>query len=87
MTPTRRNQILRNHRKQQLQPRSPMRMVDSHRWTEPDRLCRSTTSTWDPAERGLEGPLRDVQLEAPRTRFTFWFAYVGAFPQAEVCPP
>ena len=41
-----------------------------------------TGSNWDLAGRAVAGPLEGASLEAPPTRTTFWFAYIGAFPGA-----
>jgi len=43
-----------------------------------------TGSIWDFAGRAIEGPLRGIQLEAVPTRATFWYAFVAAFPEAEL---
>ena len=46
-----------------------------------------TGSRWDLAGRALGGPLAGARLEAPATRTTFWFAYIGAFPDSELYTP
>ena len=41
-----------------------------------------TGSTWDLGGRAVAGPLEGARLESPPSLFTFWFAYVAAFPDA-----
>ena len=48
---------------------------------------RETESVWTRDGLAEEGPLQGTRLEAVPTRTTFWFAYVGAFPAAEVYTP
>jgi hypothetical protein len=43
-----------------------------------------TGSTWNLGGLAVAGDLDGTQLTPIPTRTTFWFAYVGAFPQAEV---
>ncbi len=47
-------------------------------------LDRETGSVWSFAGEAIEGPLAGERLEAPPSRTTFWFAYLGAFPEAEL---
>ena len=50
-------------------------------------LDAGTQSIWDLAGRAVAGPLQGAQLDALPSRTTFWFAYAGAFPHAEVYEP
>jgi hypothetical protein len=43
-----------------------------------------TGSIWDFAGRAIEGPLTGTQLERAPSRVTFWYAFVAAFPEAEL---
>ena len=43
-----------------------------------------TGTTWSREGLGLEGSLAGARLEPLPARSTFWFAYVGAFPSAEI---
>ena len=43
-----------------------------------------TGSIWDLAGRAIEGPLAGSQLEPIPSRSTFWYAFVAAFPDAEL---
>ena len=45
---------------------------------------RETGSVWSFAGEAIEGPLTGERLDAPPSRTTFWFAYLGAFPEAEL---
>lgn len=46
-----------------------------------------TGSEWDAGGRALSGPLAGARLEPVPTRATFWFAMVGAFPDARLYEP
>ena len=46
-----------------------------------------TGSTWSVDGLASEGPLAGTQLEAVSSRFSFWFAFVAAFPDATVARP
>jgi hypothetical protein len=46
-----------------------------------------TGSVWDLGGLAVSGPLAGTRLAAPPSRYSFWFAYVGAFPDAEVFVP
>jgi len=46
-----------------------------------------TASTWDAAGVAISGDLFGSRLEALPSRTTFWFAMVGAFPDAELWLP
>ncbi len=46
-----------------------------------------TDSRWGLDGRASEGELAGTQLALPATRSTFWFAYIGAFPDAELFVP
>ena len=46
-----------------------------------------TESEWSLAGEAVAGPLTGQRLEALPVRSTFWFAYVAAFPEAEVYEP
>ena len=46
-----------------------------------------TGSRWGLDGRASEGQLAGAQLALPATRSTFWFAYTGAFPDAELFVP
>ena len=41
----------------------------------------------EPGRPGVAGPLKGSRLERLPSRYTFWFAYVAAFPEAEVYEP
>lgn len=43
-----------------------------------------TESIWDLGGRAIEGPLTGLQLERVPSRATFWYAFVAAFPDAEL---
>ena len=43
-----------------------------------------TGSTWDLGGRALSGPLKGSTLARAPVRSTFWYAYVAAFPEAEL---
>jgi uncharacterized protein DUF3179 len=45
---------------------------------------KQTNSTWDAFGRAISGPLEGSSLDALPSRSTFWFAYIAAFPNAEV---
>jgi hypothetical protein len=45
---------------------------------------RESGSTWDLSGRAIAGPLEGTQLTPLATRITFWYAYVAAFPSAEL---
>ena len=49
-----------------------------------DFVDDQTGSTWNVFGRALSGPLAGTTLIPLPSRSTFWFAYVGAFPDAEV---
>ncbi len=46
-----------------------------------------TGSRWDLSGRATDGPLAGERLEPLPSRYTFWFAYVAAFPEATVYEP
>ena len=46
-----------------------------------------TGSRWGLDGRAFEGELTGTRLELPPTRSTFWFSYIGAFPEAELFVP
>ena len=46
-----------------------------------------TGSTWTLTGHGLDGPLADTPLELIGARFSYWFAFVAAFPNASVYQP
>lgn len=48
---------------------------------------RETESEWSLGGEALSGPLAGERLEPLPVRTTFWFAYVAAFPEAEVYEP
>ncbi len=48
---------------------------------------RETGSEWNLDGRAVAGPLKGSRLERLPSRYTFWFAYVAAFPEAEVYEP
>ena len=43
-----------------------------------------TDSTWDLGGRAVSGSLVGTRLEAAPVRTTFWYAYIAAFPEAEL---
>ena len=43
-----------------------------------------TSSTWDLGGRAIDGALAGAVLEGVPTRTTFWYAFVAAFPEAEL---
>lgn len=43
-----------------------------------------TESIWDLSGRAIEGPLTGTQLERVPSRATFWYAFVAAFPEADL---
>lgn len=50
-------------------------------------LDEETGSRWDLSGRAADGPLKGERLEPLPARYTFWFAYVAAFPETEVYAP
>ena len=46
-----------------------------------------TGSTWSAAGEAIEGPLKGRQLELLAARFSYWFAFVAAFPEATAYQP
>jgi hypothetical protein len=46
-----------------------------------------TGSKWNLSGEATSGPLKGNRLEQLPSRYTFWFAYVAAFPQTEVYAP
>ncbi len=48
---------------------------------------RETGSEWGMDGRAVAGPLAGSRLDGVPSRFTFWFAYVAAFPDTEVFAP
>lgn len=53
-----------------------------------DRFVDGETGTaWDRAGRAVDGPLAGEQLEAVPSRFSFWFAFLASFPDADVHRP
>jgi hypothetical protein len=48
---------------------------------------RETGSRWGLDGRATEGELAGSALEPALSRSTFWFAYIGAFPDAELHVP
>jgi hypothetical protein len=49
-------------------------------------LDEKTGSRWDLGGRAIDGPLAGTALERVPTRATFWYAFVAAFPEAELRP-
>lgn len=47
----------------------------------------ATASVWTAAGEALSGPLAGRSLSAVPSQTTFWFAYVAAFPDAELYEP
>ena len=48
---------------------------------------RETGSEWGMDGRAVAGPLEGSRLDGVPSRFTFWFAYVAAFPDTDVFAP
>ncbi len=48
---------------------------------------KETGSQWDLSGRAIKGPLQGKRLRPLPSRYTFWFAYVAAFPHTEVYQP
>ena len=46
-----------------------------------------TGSLWNLSGEGVSGPLQGATLELLPSRYTFWFAYIAAFPDADVYAP
>ncbi|MFQ5879502.1 MAG: DUF3179 domain-containing (seleno)protein, partial [Dehalococcoidia bacterium] len=46
-----------------------------------------TGSQWNLSGEAISGPLEGERLEPLPSRYTFWFAYVAAFPETEVYAP
>ncbi len=46
-----------------------------------------TGSTWNLSGEAVSGPLQGTTLEPLPSRYTFWFAYIAAFPDADVYAP
>ena len=46
-----------------------------------------TGSEWDLSGRAVAGPLKGERLEPLPSRYTFWFAYLAAFPDTELFIP
>ncbi len=54
------------------------------RSTEGDLVDTATGSVWTPAGLAVSGPHTGTTLEPVPSRTTFWFAFVGAFPDVQV---
>ena len=48
---------------------------------------RETGSEWSLTGEAVSGPLAGQRLEPLPVRTTFWFAYVAAFPEADIYSP
>jgi hypothetical protein len=48
---------------------------------------KETGSRWSTAGAAISGPLEGEQLELLAARFSFWFAFVAAFPGATAYSP
>ena len=46
-----------------------------------------TGSEWSLSGQAVSGPLKGEKLEPLPSRYTFWFAYVAAFPDTELFAP
>ena len=46
-----------------------------------------TGSVWNLSGEAVSGPLQGAALELLPSRYTFWFAYIAAFPDADVYAP
>ena len=46
-----------------------------------------TSSLWNLSGEAVSGPLEGTALEPLPGRYTFWFAYIAAFPDADVYAP
>ncbi len=46
-----------------------------------------TGSIWNLSGEAVSGPLQGATLEPVPGRYTFWFAYIAAFPDADVYAP
>ncbi|MCH7793315.1 MAG: DUF3179 domain-containing protein, partial [Planctomycetes bacterium] len=46
-----------------------------------------TGSLWNLSGEAVSGPLQGTTLEPLPSRYTFWFAYIAAFPDADVYAP
>lgn len=53
-------------------------------WDGDTLMDQETGSRWSLTGQAIEGPLSGEQLEPLATRFSFWFAFVAAFPEATV---
>jgi hypothetical protein len=54
------------------------------RSTDGDLVDTATGSVWAPAGAAVSGPHSGTMLDPVPSRTTFWFAFVGAFPDVEV---
>lgn len=50
-------------------------------------LDQETRSEWSLSGQAVSGPLKGEKLEPLPSRYTFWFAYVAAFPDTELFAP
>ena len=55
-------------------------------WADDGIVDKETGSRWNLDGRAISGPLEGEQLESIPARFSFWFAFVAAFPQATAYP-
>lgn len=67
------------------------RIVDGRTLTFEEREGRyfddETGTEWNLSGEAVAGPLMGTRLDALPARYTFWFAYVGAFPDTDVYAP
>lgn len=57
-------------------------------WDEDMLIDEETSTRWSPQTgEAISGPLAGEQLEVLPERFTFWFAFVAAFPEVTVYQP
>ena len=56
-------------------------------WAEDTLVDEETGTRWTNTGEAISGPLQDTQLELIPARFSFWFAFVAAFPEGTAYQP